>query len=58
MQYLSIRQMAEKRGIFPRRIQILYTEDRIPGAISIRNNGEYRNLQRNRVTQELKVGST
>ena len=35
MQYLSIRQTAEKWGISVRRIQILCKEKRIPGAIRI-----------------------
>ena len=32
MQYISIKQTAEKWGISTRRIQILCKEDRIPGA--------------------------
>ncbi len=35
MEYLSIRQTAEKWGISVRRIQILCKESRIPGAIRI-----------------------
>jgi hypothetical protein len=35
MEYLSIRQTAEKWEISKRRIQILCAEDRIPGAIKI-----------------------
>ncbi|MEG2137778.1 MAG: DNA-binding protein [Oscillospiraceae bacterium] len=35
MEYLSIRQTAEKWGISTRRIQILCAENRIPGAIRI-----------------------
>ena len=35
MEYLSIRQTAEKWGISVRRIQILCKEKRIPGAIRI-----------------------
>lgn len=35
MEYLSIRQTAEKWGIFGRRIQRLSTEGRIPGATKI-----------------------
>lgn len=35
MEYLSIRQTAEKWGISKRRIQILCSENRIPGAIKI-----------------------
>lgn len=35
MKYLSIRQTAEKWGISKRRIQILCSQDRIPGAIKI-----------------------
>ena len=35
MEYLSIRQTAEKWGISKRRIQILCSEERIPGAIKI-----------------------
>lgn len=35
MEYLSIRQTAEKWGISVRRVQVLCTENRIPGAIRI-----------------------
>lgn len=35
MEYLSIRQTAEKWGISTRRIQILCAEERIPGAMRI-----------------------
>ena len=35
MEYLSIKQTAEKWGITVRRIQVLCAEDRIPGAIKI-----------------------
>ncbi|MEG1578483.1 MAG: DNA-binding protein [Oscillospiraceae bacterium] len=35
MEYLSIRQTSEKWGISPRRIQVLCTEERIPGAVRI-----------------------
>ena len=35
MEYLSIRQTAEKWGISKRRIQILCAQNRIPGAIKI-----------------------
>ena len=35
MNYLSVSQTAEKRGISTRRIQILCGEGRIPGAIRI-----------------------
>lgn len=35
MEYLSIRQTAEKWEISKRRIQVLCTEERIPGAIKI-----------------------
>lgn len=35
MEYLSIRQTSEKWGITKRRIQILCSQNRIPGAIKI-----------------------
>lgn len=35
MEYLSIKQTAEKWGITVRRIQVLCAEERIPGAIKI-----------------------
>lgn len=35
MEYLSIRQTAERWGISPRRIQVLCTQERIPGATRI-----------------------
>ncbi|MCF0132680.1 MAG: DNA-binding protein [Blautia sp.] len=35
MEYLSISQTAEKWGITRRRIQVLCSQDRIPGAIRI-----------------------
>ncbi len=37
MEYLSIAQVAEKWGLSKRRIQVLCTEDRIPGATRIGN---------------------
>ncbi len=35
MDYLSIKQTSEKWGISTRRIQVLCSEDRIPGAVKI-----------------------
>ncbi|MGN0313672.1 MAG: DNA-binding protein [Fusicatenibacter sp.] len=35
MEYLSIRQVSEKWGISKRRIQVLCSEERIPGAMRI-----------------------
>lgn len=35
IEYLSIRQTAEKWGLSKRRVQVLCAEDRIPGAIRI-----------------------
>ena len=35
MEYLSIKQTAEKWGITVRRIQVLCAEERIPGAVKI-----------------------
>ena len=35
MEYMSISQAAEKWGITPRRIQVLFKQDRIPGAARI-----------------------
>lgn len=35
MEYLSIKQTSEKRGITIRKIQVLCTEGRIPGATKI-----------------------
>ena len=35
MNYLSIREMSEKWGICPRRIQVLCANDRIPGATRV-----------------------
>ena len=35
MEYLSIRQTSEKWGISVRRIQVLCSENRIPGAMKI-----------------------
>ena len=37
MKYLSVPQTAERWGISARRIQILCSEDRIPGAVKIGN---------------------
>ena len=37
MKYLSVTQTAEKWGISTRRIQILCSENRIPGAVKIGN---------------------
>ncbi len=37
MEYLSIREVAEKWGISKRRIQTLCSEERIPGAFRIGN---------------------
>ena len=38
MQYISIKQTAEKWGISTRRIQILCKEERIPGAFHVGNS--------------------
>ena len=35
MEYLSIRQTAEKWGLSKRRIQVLCSENRIPGAMKV-----------------------
>ena len=35
MEYLSIRQIAEKWGLSIRRIQVLCADERIPGAVRI-----------------------
>ena len=35
MEYLSIKQTAEKWGLSKRRIQVLCSQDRIPGAVQI-----------------------
>ena len=35
MEYLSIRQTSDRWGISPRRIQVLCSQDRIPGAVRI-----------------------
>ena len=35
MKYLSVTQIAEKWGVYNRRIQVLCHEDRIPGAVRI-----------------------
>lgn len=35
MEFLSIRQIAEKWGISKRRVQILCSQNRIPGAIKV-----------------------
>lgn len=35
MEYLSIRQTAEKWGLSKRRVQVLCSEERIPGAMKI-----------------------
>lgn len=35
MEYLSIRQTAEKWGLSKRRVQVLCSQNRIPGAIKI-----------------------
>lgn len=44
MEYLSIRQTADKWGISIRRIQVLCNECRIPGALKI---GSYQNIPAN-----------
>ena len=41
MKYLSVTQTAEKWGISTRRIQILCSENRIPGAVKIGNQWEH-----------------
>ena len=38
MEYLSIREMAEKWGISTRRLQVICREGRIPGAFIIGNS--------------------
>lgn len=35
MEYLSVRQIAEKWGLSKRRVQVLCTENRIPGAMRV-----------------------
>lgn len=35
MEYLSIRQTAEKWGLSKRRVQVLCVEERIPGAMKV-----------------------
>lgn len=37
MEYLSVKQTAEKWGITPRRLQILCSQDRIKGAMRVGN---------------------
>ncbi len=37
MEYLSIRQTAEKWGLSRRRVQVLCVEERIPGAMRVGN---------------------
>lgn len=37
MEYLSVKQTAEKWGITPRRLQILCSQDRVEGAMRIGN---------------------
>lgn len=37
MKYLSLPQTAERWGITPQRIQVLYSENRISGAVKIGN---------------------
>ena len=41
MEYLSLRQTAEKWGVSVRRIQVLCAEERIPGAIKIGSYGDF-----------------
>ena len=35
MEYFSIREISDRWGISPRRIQVLCSQDRIPGAVRI-----------------------
>lgn len=38
MEYVSVRETAEKWGVAPRRVQVLCRQDRIPGAYIIGNS--------------------
>ena len=51
VEYLSIKQTSEKWGITVRRIQVLYTEGRIPGATKI---GSYWAIPTDAETQTIK----
>lgn len=57
MKYLSVPQTAERWGISARRIQILCSEDRIPGAVKIGNRWAIPMMSRSQPTQELKAAS-
>lgn len=55
MEYLSIRQTADRWGISIRRIQVLCTEGRIPGAMKIGSIGPFLLMRKSQTTRELKV---
>lgn len=55
MEYLSIRQTANKWGISIRRIQVLCAEDRIPGALKIGSYWAIPADAENQTTRESKV---
>lgn len=55
MEYLSLKQTAEKWGITVRRVQVLCSQDRIPGATKLDPSGLFRKKLRSRRIRELRV---
>ena len=57
MKYLSVPQTAERWGISARRIQILCSEDRIPGAVKIGNRWAIPNDDQTPADQRIMSGN-
>ena len=55
VEYLSIKQTSEKWGITVRRIQVLYTEGRIPGATKIGSYWAIPTDAENQTIKELRL---
>ena len=55
VEYLSINQTSEKWGITVRRIQVLYTEGRIPGATKIGSYWAIPTDAENQTIKELRL---
>ena len=55
MEYLSISQTAEKWGLSKRRVQVLCSENRIPGVMRVAVIGQFQQMLRSQRMQESVV---
>ena len=56
MDYMTLKEAAEKWGVTPRRVNYYCTADRIPGAVKWPVSGWYQRMQTNRLTEEQSKG--